>query len=167
MSYQHERDHFIARMTTEGLGLDVIEQLLYSATTLHRLAELACSSEEADRDRIPCPASAITLKRHARKPTGPCICDRPMHVLTDEDCANARPGANDHHDIPRIRLQDWRTAQRVKRSMPAGWAIVTQGDPRGYVLRVIPPSYAERNQGRDPYNLDAIGVPSRDSRLRF
>ena len=43
----------------------------------------------------------------------------------------------------------------------------TQGDPRGYVLRVIPPSYAERNRGRDRFNLDAIGVPSDPSGLRW
>jgi hypothetical protein len=45
--------------------------------------------------------------------------------------------------------------------MPEGWAIDMQGDPRGYVLRVIPPSFSERNKGRDQFNLDSIGVPTR------
>lgn len=163
MSYQHERDQFIARMTREGLPLDVIERLLRSATTLQRLAELACSSEAADRDRIDCPASplhryhvridgVVTPRECPRKVTGPCLCDDPN---------------NGHTDIPRIRLQEYQTEQRVIKSMPADWAADFQGDPRGYVLRVIPPSYAERNAGRDRLNLDSIGVPSRDSRLRF
>lgn len=56
MSYQHERDQFIDRMSREGLPLPITERLLRTATTMQRLAELACSSEAADRDRIPCPA---------------------------------------------------------------------------------------------------------------
>lgn len=152
MSYQRERDQFIARMAMEGLPLYITERLLRAATTLQRLAELACSSEAADRDRIPCPAAVVDLRGRARKVSGPCICDGP---------------GDTHEDIPRIRLQDWRTEARVQKAMPAGWAINTQGDPRGYVLRVIPPSYAERNAGRDRHNLEAVGVPARDSRLRF
>ncbi len=152
MSYTRERDQFIDRMSREGLPLHITEGLLRAATTLQRLAELACSSEAADRDRIPCPADTFDLKARPRKPSGPCICD----------------GQNGSHvSIPRIALQDWRTEQRLRATMPEGWAIDTQGDPRGYVLKVIPPSYAERNAGRDRHNLDSIGVPARDSRLRF
>jgi hypothetical protein len=47
------------------------------------------------------------------------------------------------------------------------WLFATAGDPRGYVLRVIPPSYAERNAGRDRHNLDSIGVPSGPSGIRW
>ena len=57
MSYQRERDEFISRMTREGLPLHVTQALLRAATTLQRYAELACSSEAADRDRVPCPAT--------------------------------------------------------------------------------------------------------------
>jgi len=42
MSYQHERDQFIARMTREGLDLASVLALLKAATTLQRYAELAC-----------------------------------------------------------------------------------------------------------------------------
>lgn len=150
MSYQSERDQFIATMTREGLALDVVHTLLRCATTIQRLSELACSSEAADRDRVACPADIGTVG-HPRKPNGPCLCDFD----------------GSHRDIPRIRLQDYRAEQRAIKAMPAGWEVQTQGDPRGYTLRVIPPSYAERNAGRDPFNKDAIGVPARDSRLRF
>jgi len=51
--------------------------------------------------------------------------------------------------------------------VPDGWQIQAEGDPRGYTLRVIPPSYAERNAGRPRHDLDAIGVPSGPSRLRW
>ena len=143
MSYQHERETFIAHVTREGLRLQTAHELLRCATSINRLAELACSSEAADKDRVPCPQSK-NLK-------SPCLCDY--------------DGA--HHDIPRIRLQDWRTEQRAQRALPEGWQVLTSGDPRGYTLRVIPPSYAERNAGRNVHNLDSIGVPARDSGLRF
>lgn len=161
MSYQHDRDSFIATVTREGLPLHVAITLLRTATTINRLAELACSSEAADRDRIMCP------RKHAEKlgystqkidkavalaTRYPCLCDAPV---------------TGHETIPRIRLQDYQAEQRAVRAMPVGWAVQTAGDPRGYTLRIIPPSYAERNAGRDSCNLDSIGVPSRDSRLRF
>ena len=180
MSYQHERDQFIARMAQEGLPLAVTERLLRAATTLQRYAELACSSEAADRDRVPCPAS---LKR------GPCCCD-------------GTSGNSEHGSVPRITVQADRLERRIaallddystthtgscnrryndsaectchaqyssryNEANPADWIADFQGDPRGYVLRVIPPSYTERNQGRDRHNRDSIGVPTQASRLRF
>jgi hypothetical protein len=152
MSYQRERDEFIARMEREGLPLDVTRTLLRNATTKQRIAELECSSEAADRDRVPFPASSADLKGRPRKPSGPCICDRP----------------NDGHEsVTRIHLQDARIDARLRKLMPDGWALDFQGDPRGYVLRVIPPSYAERNAGRDRTNLDSIGVPSGPTGLRW
>ena len=151
MSYQRERDDFIARMSEEGLPIHVTRLLLREATGLNRRAELACSSEAADRDRVPCPAS---------KGTGPCLCDSAdQHAKPLPD--GWLPG------VPRIAVQDWRAQLRANSAIPVGWSIEVQGDPRGYVLRVIPPSYAERNTGRDVHNLEAIGVPAADSRLRF
>jgi len=152
MSYQRERDQFMVRMTAEGLPYGTILTLLRQATTIQRLAELACSSEAADRDRIPCPAMPRINNHGIIRETGdPCLCDYD----------------GQHHPIPRITLQDYYAEQRARKAVPEGWQVTTQGDPRGYTLRVIPPSYAERNAGRDRFNLDAIGVPARDSRLRF
>ncbi len=151
MSYQAERDQFIARMSREGLSYQAIIKLLRCATTINRLAEMACSSEAADRDRIPCPAEKSG-------DMDDCLCD-----------GHIPHGSADfaHQDIPRIRLQDYQAEQRAIKAVPAGWTITTQGDPRGYTLRVIPPSYAERNKGKDRFNLEAIGVPPRDSGMRW
>ena len=143
MTYQQERDEFIARMAREGLDMDTTRALLRAATTLQRYAELACSSEAADRDRVPCPG----LKR------------------ADECCCDGN--GTGHESVPRITVLDWRLERRTRAKMPTGWAMTTQGDPRGYVLRVIPPSYAARHAGRDVHNLDAIGVPSGPTRLRW
>ncbi len=139
MSYTHDRELFIVQVIREGLSYDTACSLLRQATTINRLAEMACSSEAADRDRIDCPVN-------------PCLCDRP----------------NDGHEtIPRIRLLDWQAEQRAIKAVPLGWRVVTSGDPRGYTLRIIPPSYAERNAGRPEHDLDSIGVPARASGLRF
>jgi len=152
-SYQSERERFIAQVTREGLDLRAAQALLRCATTINRLAELACSSEAADRDRIPCPAS----KTHN---PADCLCD----VQPSRESAEYPA---EHSTIPRITLQEWQAEQRAMRAVPAGWTVLTSGDPRGYTLRVVPPSYAERNAGRDRFNLDAIGVPSGPSGLRF
>jgi hypothetical protein len=160
MSYQRERDAFIARMSSEGLPLDVITKLLAAATTLNRYVKLACSSESADRDRVPCPRG----DRHgrmtslARKGSTECLCDYD----------HSNPDAP-HQTVPRFRVREANVERRIKRvtELVPGWSVRFQGDPRGYVLRVIPPSYAERNAGRDRSNLDTIGVPARESGLRF
>ena len=160
MSYQSERDQFIARMSKEGLDLAIVTRLLGAATTLQRLAELSCSSEAADRDRVPCPrvkgeqiAARSTIAKAIKAFFDyPCLCDLYQ---------------GSHSTVPRIDVQGARLSRRLIASLPAGWAIDEQGDPRGYVLRVIPPSYADRNAGRDRHNLETISVPARESRLRF
>lgn len=151
MSYTRERDEFIARMVKEGLDLDIARRLLAGATTLNRIAELSCSSEAADRDRVPCPGAkrGSTVKD--------CLCGAFNH---DDN-------HNEHETVPRIDVQDQRLTRRLSTGMPKGWALAFQGDPRGYVVRVVPPSYAERNRNRPDHDLDAIGVPSGPSGLRF
>lgn len=160
MSYRTEREAFIAHMSREGLPYAVTQRLLREATGLHRRAELACSSEAADRDRVHCPR-AVAERKYATKPIAvatraferyPCLCD-----YSD----------GTHTKVPRITVQDWHAERRIKAALPDGWTFSTQGDPRGYVLRVIPPSYVERNKGRDADNLYDIGVPNGPSGLRF
>src|SRR4030095_3013576 len=133
MSYQRERDDFLARMTREGLNLETTRLLLRSASTLHRLAEAQCNGD------WPADNGERTVKACVR-------CEQqwvPSTLRKDGLC------------------RDCATEARVLAAMPDGWHIDTQGDPRGYVLRVIPPSYAERNAGRDRHNLASIWVPTR------
>lgn len=139
MGYQQERDQFIGRMVREGMPVSIASALLKCATSLQRYAELACSSEAADRDRVHCPATK-------RPKPGDCLCDM---------------WKGEHQDIPRITLQADQKESKARALLPDGWILETQGDPRGYVLRVIPPSYAEQNKGRDRHNRDSIGVPTR------
>ncbi len=150
MSYTRERDEFIARMSTEGLRLDVARKLLSGSTTLNRIAELSCSSEAADRDRVPCPGAKSGAK------DADCLCDY-----------GSSGDPTMHEDVPRIDVQEMRLVRRLRAAMPDGWKLTTQGDPRGYVLRVIPPSYTERNANRPDHDLDSIGVPAGPSWLRF
>jgi hypothetical protein len=183
VSYQKERDEFVIRMEREGLPLDVTYKLLRAATTLQRYAELACSSEAADRDRVPCPALRCVKcggKGYARDASDPM-----GHRLNGTEHRHHYEGGvclcdmynGAHETIPRIAVLEYQLTERVKKAvetmkghgmkgraadLPSGWTINTQGD-----LRVIPPSYAERNKGRDRFNLETIGVPSGPTRLRF
>lgn len=186
MSYQHDRDRFIASMTREGLPVWVIELLLRAATGINRRAELACSSEAADRDRVKCPAwqdrGIVVLSKSPRK-AYPCLCDQETYI--HPETKQAHPDIKRHTMITRITLQDWRAEERIRKGLteindkilmsgapinvpaPALWEFESQGDPRGYCLRVIPPSYAVRNHGRDRFNREAIGVPCRPSGIRW
>lgn len=156
MSYQRDRGEAIAQLTKHGLPYHAIETLLRAATTINRLAELACSSEAADRDRIKCPASSWTFKTTATQREAekyPCLCDG------EHD--------NGKHAIPRIRLQDWQAEQRAIKAVPEGWRVITSGDPRGYTLRVVPPAYVEENKTRSEHDPRTIGIPPGPSRLRW
>jgi hypothetical protein len=136
MSYQMERETFIARMTQEGLPLHITRSLLRSATTLQRYAEAQCNgdypADNGERKVVPCSRCEQSwVPSFLRKADKVC-----------KDCT---------------------TVDRLTALLPAGFTLDTQGDPRGYVLRIIPPSYAERNAGKDRFNLDTVGVPTRNS----
>ncbi len=166
-SYQREREEFITRVTREGLPLNAAHSLLRQATTIQRLAELACSSEAADRDRIKCPAWSrygpyVDDMPETPADSAPCLCD----IDHDGVGRDGNP-ASVHTKIPRITLRDHQAEQRAIKAVPVGWQVITEGDPRGYTLKVIPPSYTERNAGKDRFNLEAIGVPPGPSRLRW
>ena len=55
MSKQTERENFLLTMQAEGVPAEVARLVLRHAASLHRLAELECSSEAYDRDRVKCP----------------------------------------------------------------------------------------------------------------
>jgi len=50
MSYQHEREVFIAQMTQEGIPLDVCLRVLRNANTIQRLAARECSVEMSEAE---------------------------------------------------------------------------------------------------------------------
>lgn len=140
MTYSQERDEFLGLVVKEGLPVDIARTVLRHATTLQRIAELECSSERADRDRVPCPG----VKRDAD-----CICD------WDRDLDRGQ-----HRDVKRIERQ----AQRIEARLIAGlakypgFAFVFGGDPRGGVVRLKVPSGAYNTWGGAE---DGIAVPAR------
>lgn len=144
MSYTREREEFIARATQEGLPVYVTRQILAKANTLQRIAELSCSSEAADRDRVPCPG----VKREAD-----CCCDP---VWTMDADGNERKAF--HRDVPRIDRQEHRIRKNLATliSKFPGFGFEHQGDPRGYVLKLIVPS----RKPEDPIGVPSKGLPA-------
>lgn len=124
MSKQRERDEFIAKITAEGVSVDDARRLMRYAATLQRIAELQCSSEAADRDRVKCPGD------YKDQPGG-CLCrDYGSHQ-----------GGDTHGDIPRVNVQEYRVERRVEAlCAPYGIKPVFQGDPRGAVVKLRVPS---------------------------
>ena len=134
MSKQSERDRFIAVMAAEGMGLPTIRTMLRHAATLQRIAELECSSEAADRDRVPCPAT-VSAKYE-------CCCDFGYTV------------EGEHERVPRVTAKSKRIEYRIRIMLEGtGFKPEFQGDPRGYVFKLHVPS------GRDA-SYGGVGVPA-------
>jgi hypothetical protein len=134
MSYAKEREQFIAAMVAEGLPYDVVCVVLRNATTIQRCGELACSSEAADRDRVPCPG--VKGKE--------CLCDA--------------MGEGKHERVPRIAVREMNARNRIHGILRdhAGFEAVFQGDPRGACVLLHVPS------GRtDDWGRSGMCVPAR------
>ena len=138
MSRQRDHDEFVAIMATEGVPVDVARSLLRVGATLQRIAELRCSSEAADRDRVPCPGGAET-----------CLC-RDYGSYEDQPRSSASVGDGRHGTVPRYTVREARIEARV-------WALcqhhgltpIFNGDPRGAVLKLKVPSGRTNDGGRE------------------
>jgi hypothetical protein len=134
---QKDREEFISIMSAEGVPLAVSRQLLRAGATLHRLAELECSSEAADRDQVPCPGGADS-----------CLC-RDYGSYTPPSVVSYAPGRYGHGTVPRITVQADRRRRRVEGLCRAqGLAPIFGGDPRGAVLIIKVPSGRTNDWGQ-------------------
>lgn len=134
MSYQSERDHFMARCQ---LSPETARALLRHATTLHRLAEAQCNgdwpADNGDGRTIPCPLcdrhwqpSSIQGGNAAR------MAWRTVRV-GNEAWSQGKP------QQPERACPDCRTEARIHALLEGTqWQAWTQGDPRGYVLQLFP-----------------------------
>lgn len=151
MSRVHDRDQLVAQLSRElpevslyAVG-KLARKLLRAGATLHRLAEAQCNgdwpADNGERETAECQACGSywvpsTLKRTVYLSEG-------------------RGGRK----YDRLECQDCRTQARIKRlAAEYGLGVIFGGDPRGPVLKVIPPSYTARNAGRDLHNLEGIYV---------
>jgi hypothetical protein len=150
MGYQSERDEFLSIMGAEGVNVTTARTLLREASTLQKLAELSCSSEAADRDRVKCPAKPDRLG------VWPVSC-----LCRDYGSYDTEGGASDegerHGTVPRIAVKEDRIARRLEKLCAAhGLKAVFGGDPRGYVFLVEVPSGKKTDWGQR-----GVGVPGR------
>ena len=164
MSYASDREQFLVTMSAEGLPIYVGRKILAMANRLQVISELSCSSEAADRDRVPCPG----VKREKD-----CCCDqydcgcghsvRCHGVETIGGCSECTCAkfAPVHSDIPRIDRQEW----RIKRNLDAllvereGFKANYQGDPRGAVVKIAVPSGKYDDMSREGICVPAKGLP--------
>jgi hypothetical protein len=122
MSYQKDRDEFIARMAAEGMPLEVSRQLLSKAATLQRLAEAQCNgdwpADNGERPTVQCTE---------------CMGGWVPSVLRKGLCP------------------DCRTSARVKALVQAlpGFGVILSGDPRGAVVKVTVPSGRTNDWGQN------------------
>lgn len=142
MSYTKEREEFLVTVVQEGLPVSVARQILAKANTLQRIAELSCSSEAADRDRVPCPAVKSGKMDD-------CLCS----MIPEAD--------SEHETVPRIDRQEARIKRQLERLMVGreGFKLNFQGDPRGAVVKLAVPSGKYDDLGREGLCVPSKGLP--------
>ena len=137
MSKQSDRDDFMAIMATEGVPVDVARQLCRAAASLHRIAELQCSSEAADRDRVPCPGDW-------QDRDDSCLC---MDYGSGE--RDVVSGKVIHASVPRVNVREAQIERRVRAVCVAHRLVpIFNGDPRGAVLKLQVPSGRTNDWGQ-------------------
>jgi hypothetical protein len=105
------------------------------AQSIQRYAELACSSEAADRDQVRCPGGAES-----------CLC---------RDYGSFEDGR--HGTVPRYAVRDAQKSTRIERLLaPFKVTPVFQGDPRGACVKLRVPSGRTNDWGQT-----GICVPTR------
>jgi hypothetical protein len=149
MNYTQERDEFVASMAQEGLPVSVTRQILAMANRLQRYAELSCSSEAADRDRVPCPA--IKSEKNTD-----CLCD--LWQSKEDREAGKTP---EHRTVPRVDVRAMRTQRQIMALLEnrPGFAANFQGDPRGAVAKIAVPSGRTDDIARDGICVPSKGLP--------
>lgn len=154
MSKQRDREEFVSIMAKEGVNLTVARLLMRQATTLQRLAELECSSEAADRDRVPCPETGKGRPREGKTGRAEmCLCEHWRSQDGMRGCGCADPmNPDQHHKVPRIAVKEAQTRRRVERlcsQHTPRLEPVFGGDPRGAVLKIKVPSGRTNDGGQE------------------
>lgn len=172
MSYQRERDYFMAQVAPT-LGVPNARALLACATTLQRLAEAQCNGnwpcDNGERKVVPCPLcdslwvpsqiqGGSFAKLAHRMAGGRCACGPCLRCPAD--ASNLSPAAClCAHAAPRA-CPDCRAEARAHSLVEGSpYQVVTQGDPRGAVL-----SLYERSATREDIDRGTarrIYVPTR------
>ena len=133
MSRQRDREEFVSIMVAEGMPLDVCREIMRLGARLHREAELQCSDEATDRDRVPCPGV---------KKDKDCICDCARRSQEGKTLTG-------HQDVTRSEVRELRAQRRVN-ALCDPYNIVPEfsGDPRGAVVKLKVPSGFTNDWGR-------------------
>lgn len=150
MSYQRERDAFLVQVGST-LGLDTATKLLRHATTLQRLAVAQCNGgwpcDNGERKVVPCPLCES--------------CWVPSQIQGGKYAMAALEYSGSEIALP-FACPDCRTAAAVKLLLDGTpYKAVTQGDPRGYVLKLYDKDATP--EAIDNGTAQSIGVPTRNT----
>lgn len=142
MSYQRERDYFMAQVAPV-LGVPNARALLACATTLQRLAEAQCNGDwpcdNGERKVVPCPlCESYYVPSQIQGGALARLAWRTVKVGA-ETWTQGKPAQ------PERACPDCRTEARAQSLVEGSpYQVVTQGDPRGAVL-----SLYERSASRE------------------
>ena len=139
---QKEREEFIGIAVAEGLDIETARRLMRYSTTLQRLAEAGCNGDDWRDERGPRhlvrkgnPAGQVTLcGEQLMTPEHVTAKIRTTFRVSSTTCSGCRS----------VRLEGI-----ARRAVPVGFGVLTQGDPRGAVLKITVPSGRTNDWGRE------------------
>jgi hypothetical protein len=144
MSYQRERDQFIATMAKHGMHVDTARLILRHAQTYHRLSERECNGDDWQINAlVPCP-------EWRKRFSGHCATCGVSNLAV---AAPASPRYHGHSKVSRSSVRMGQIERRIAVLVEACGDMRPDfnGDPRGYTVRILTRGVA------GPY----IGVPTR------
>ena len=134
MSYQKDRDEFLALASREGLTVDQARALLRHANTIERLAVAQCNGDwPADNGERKTEVCECGL---AWAPSSFKVTFRPTRKRVCPDCY---------------------ASARVRAILPDGYGAIIGGDPRGCTLKITVPSGYTNDWGKE-----GLCVPARE-----
>lgn len=138
-SYQQDRDEVIALLSAEGMPVAAIRRLLSLSQTLHRLAVASCNgdypADNGERKVTFCPEcqGGFVPSSYKRLPGA------------DKGASKVCPDCYAEAQV--MSLIDALNATRGE-DQPV-FKVITQGDPRGCVLKIAVPSGKTNDWGRE------------------
>ena len=141
MRTNKERDEFLTIAEAEGLPESIARKLMRYATTLQRLAEAECNGDDWRDERGP--RHYVNISE-----PGPMQTKCGESLVTPENVPAKVRSSKRWSAVTCSTCRSMRLEEIARRAVPAGFEVLTQGDPRGAFLKITVPSGRTNDWGR-------------------
>lgn len=137
-----ERNEFLEIAASEGLPGSTARKLMRYSTTLQRLAEAECNGDDWRDEHGP--RHYVNISE-----PGPMVTKCGENLVTAENTPAKVRSSKYWGRVTCSSCRSVRLEEIARRTVPAGFTVLTQGDPRGAVLKIKVPSGRTNDWGRE------------------